>query len=190
LAQEDRLDQWVKIARIAAPIIALITLALGGGFLYKEVWQVSDLRYTMLPIYNLKDMAFSGLVAENRGRVPASDVCIILSDLEHDINGLHMPGPHEKADTTWDPENPTNEATIEMARLSPGSSLPIYLLTSGPVTLAEGTTFIISSDRGKAHPSSEPERFLWQVYLILFFSILGTWLYLQWTGRKHRRELC
>jgi hypothetical protein len=97
------------------------------------------------------------LVVENRGRVPARDINIILVDLEYDIQELRMPGPHEKANTTWNPNNPTNGATIEMERLSPDSSLSIYLRTSGPVTLAEGKTLTIVSDRGKARASARVE---------------------------------
>jgi hypothetical protein len=157
MAREDKLSKWAKIASIARPIIALIVLVLGGGFFYSEVWYVPNVTYTVLPTYDLEDIALSGLVVENRGRRTAHNVHIFLADLENNIERLHMPGPHEKADTTWIPENPINEATIEMERLSPGSSLPIYLLTNGPVTLTEGKTFVISSDRGKARPSSEPE---------------------------------
>jgi hypothetical protein len=98
--------------------------------------------------------AFSGLVVENRGRVPARDINIILVDLEYDIQELRMPGPHEKANTTWNPNNPTNGATIEMERLSQDSSLSIYISASGPVTLAEGKTLTIVSDRGKARASA------------------------------------
>ena len=154
MAQDDKLSQWANIARIAAAITGLISLVLGGGFFYREVWHVSDLRYTVLPTYDMEDMALSGLVVENRGRMPARDVDIVLAGLEHDIERLYMPGAHEMADTTWDPNNPIHGTTIEMERLSPGSSLPIYLLTSGPIILAEGETFPISSDRGKARPSS------------------------------------
>jgi len=155
MAQKDQPSRWANIATIFGTIIALGTLVLGGGFFYREVWYVSDLRYTVLPTYDVEEMAFSGLVVENRGRVPARNVYIILSNLEHDIQALHIPGPHEKADITWDPNKATNGAVVEMERLSPGSSLSIYLITSGPVTLAEGKTFTISSDRGKARPSPE-----------------------------------
>jgi hypothetical protein len=184
MAQEDRLNKWTKIASIARPIIALIVLVLGGGFFYSEVWHVPDVTYTVLPTYDLEDIAFSGLVVENRGRRTAHNVHIILADLGNSIERLHMPGPHEKADTTWNPETPTNEAAIEMERLSPGSSLPIYLLTSGPVTLAQGETFAISSDRGNARLSSGPGSSLWLFYVILCASILGTWLYLRGAPRN------
>lgn len=188
MAEQDRLSQWAKIARIAVPIIAFVTLSVGSGFLYRELWNVSDLRYTVLPTYELEDLAFSGLVVENRGRVPARDVAIILADLEHDIELLHMPGPHEKADTTWNPESPTNEARIEMERLSPGSSLPIYLLTGGRVTLADGRTLGISADRGKGRPSSQLES-LWPAYFILAASVLVTWSYLYGLTRKRQPEI-
>jgi hypothetical protein len=182
MAQADRLNQWANIAKIAAAIVALITLILGGGFFYGEVWNVSDLRYTILPTHDMKDIAFSGLVVENRGRVPARDIDIIVTGLEHDIELLHIPGPHEKADTTWDPNNLTNGVTVETERLSPGSSLSIYLLTSGPVTLAQGQTFTISSDQGRARPSSGPGTSdsspLWGAFYFaigFFASLFGGW---------------
>lgn len=155
MAQKNQLSQWANIAKMAAAIIALATLFLGGGFFYTEIWNVPDLRYIILPTYDVEELALSGLIVENRGRVPARDVEIILVDLEKVIERLYMPGPHEKVDTTWSPQNLTNEATIEMERLSPGSSLLIYLLTRGPVTLDEGKTFIISSDRGRATSAFE-----------------------------------
>ena len=161
MAEVDRLGQWANVAKIVAAVAVVITLVLGGGFFYSEIWNVSDLRYTILPTYDAKDMVFSGLIVENRGRAPVRDVDIILTDLEHDISLLHMPGLYGKqADTDWDPNNPRNGATVEMERLPEGSSLPIYLLTSSPITLGEGKTFAISSNRGKAKPSSERGRLI------------------------------
>ncbi len=182
MARQDQLSRWADIAKIAAAIIALATLVLGGGFVYNEVWHVSDLTYTILPTYDMKTTAFSGLVVENRGRVPARDIDIILVDLEHDIQDLQMPGPHEEANTTWNPNNPTNMVTIKMARLSPGAALSIYLRTSGPVTLAEGETFTIVSDRGKARVSASAELPSFWIGIIVAGVIgllafrLGTWL--------------
>jgi hypothetical protein len=153
MVRRDQLSRWADIAKIAGTIISLVTLLFGGNLFYSEVWNVSDLRYTVLPASDMEAAPFSGLVVENRGRVPAHEIEIILAGLEYDIQDLQMPGPHEKANTTWNPGNPTNSARIEMERLSPGLPLSIYIRTSGPVTLAEGRTFTVVSDRGKAGPS-------------------------------------
>jgi hypothetical protein len=153
MVQRDQLSRWADIAKIAGTIISFFALFFGGNYFYSEVWNVSDLRYTVLPASDTEAAPFSGLVVENRGRAPAHEVEIILADLEYDIQGLQMPGPHEKANTTWNSGNPTNSARIQMERLSPGLPLSIYIRTSGPVTLAEGRTFTVVSDRGKAGPS-------------------------------------
>ena len=158
MTAKDQLSRWADIAKIAAAIIALGALAINAWGFIRQSRNVSDLRYTILPTYDVKDMAFSGIVAENRGQVPALNVNVILTDLENVIQLLHVPGPYgKKAHIDWDPDNPTNEAVVKMDSLPQGLSQPIYLLTNGSVTLAEGETFTVYSDRGKATPSSEPE---------------------------------
>jgi hypothetical protein len=173
MAQKNQLSRWADIAKIAAAIIALGALVVNAWGFIRQSRNVSDLRYTILPTYDVKDMAFSGIVVENRGQVPALNVNVILTDLENVIQLLHMPGPYGKtAHIEWDPDNPTNEAMIKMDSLPQGLSQPIYLLTDGTVTLTEGETFTVSSDRGKARPSSEPEGPL-ALFEIMASSIIG-----------------
>jgi hypothetical protein len=73
--------KWSGCARIlgagTALVAACITCAglLGvGNFLYNEVWQSKLLVYTVLPYYDLGGQTFTGLVVENRGRAPLTNV--------------------------------------------------------------------------------------------------------------------
>jgi hypothetical protein len=191
MAQKDQLSRWADIAKIAAAIIALGALVVNAWGFIRQSRNVPDLRYTILPTYDVKDMAFSGIVVENRGQVPASNVNVILTDLENAIQLLHVPGPYGKrAHVDWDPDNPTNEAMIKMDSLPQGLSQPIYLLTNGSVTLAEGETFTVYSDRGKARPSLEPggrekELYSWLVTFVASTFILLVTVWAVWSlGRR------
>jgi hypothetical protein len=186
MAQKDQLSQWANIAKIAAAIIALGALAVNAWGFIRESRNVPDLRYTILPTYDVKDMAFSGIVVENRGRTPALNVNVILTDLENVIQLLHVPGPYgKKAHIDWDPDNPTNEAMVKMDSLPQGLSQPIYLLTNGSVTLAEGETFTVYSDKGKARLSSELGSSLTWAEIILFaFAFLGAMTLIVWLENR------
>ncbi len=137
-------ERWKGWGTIASAIIAFVVLLLGGGFFYNEVWKSKVLTYTILPTYDLGNQAFTGLIIENRGRVPLTNIDIILSDLGASIRALHMPGPHEQAQIL-DGGVGQEKVHIQMQRLSQGASLAIYMLTDGPVTLQEKKTFLVSS---------------------------------------------
>ena len=136
--------RWSGLARILGAIIALAILVLGGGFFYNEIWLSKELVFTILPTYDLGEQAFSGLVIENRGRVPLTDVQAILSQLEAPIEAINIPGTHEPA-TIANGWQGSTEALIELPRMSRGRSISIYIITSGPVTLAENQTVLVSS---------------------------------------------
>jgi hypothetical protein len=175
MVQKDQLSQWANVAKIAAAIIALGALVVNAWGFVRESRNAPDLRYTILPTYDVKDMAFSGIVIENRGQVPALNVNVILTDLENVIQLLHVPGPYgKKAHIDWDPDNPTNEAMVKMESLPQGLSQPVYLLTDGTITLVEGETFTVYSDRGKARLSSESgSSSTWFEIVVLIFAVLG-----------------
>lgn len=150
-------QRWSGWAKIVGTLIALAALLGFGGFFYNEVWQSKMLTYTILPSYDLGDQAFSGLVIENRGRVTLTGVQIVLSNLETPIEALNMPGAHEPVQVTSGGVG-YREALIEMPRLSKGTSLSIYMLTSGVVTLEDQRTFLVSSKETIAVPSRrEPQ---------------------------------
>jgi len=137
-------QRWSGWAKIIGVVISLVALLGFGTFFYDEVWYKKELTYTILPTYDLGDQAFSGLVVENRGQVSLTDVQIILSDLEAPIEVLNMPGAHEPDQVVSGGEG-QREVRIVMPRLSKGSSLSIYMLTSAPVTLEEEKTIFVSS---------------------------------------------
>ena len=133
---------WLQII---GTVITIAGFFLGGGFVYNEVWKSKVLTYTVLPTYDVGGQVFSGLVIENRGRVPLTDVQTILTDLEAPIESLKMPGPHEPAQKVSGGEGQT-ELLIKMPRLSSGAPpLSIYILTSDTVKLDVGKTFFVSS---------------------------------------------
>jgi hypothetical protein len=167
---------WLQVI---GTVIALAGLVFGGGFFYNEVWKSKILTYTVLPNYDLGNgQTFSGLVIENRGREPLTDVQIILSNLEVPIEGLNMPGPHEPAQIVSGGEGQT-ELSIKMLRLSSGAPpLSIYILTSDALTLEAGKTFFISSKEVTGTPGEkEPGK----AYLIIL-SLIAAFILLLYIG--------
>lgn len=178
---------WPQVISI---VIGLAGLMLGGGFFYNEVWKSKVLTYTMLPTYDVGSQSFSGLVIENRGRVPLTDVQIILSDLEAPIESLNMPGPHEPAQVISGGEGQT-ELFIKMPRLSSEAPpLSIYILTSDTLTLEEGKTFFVSSKEVAGTPSEKEPPTAYYVITSAVASIIvvvsGS-LLSSWAARKFER---
>lgn len=130
--------------KVGGFVIAVLGFLLGGGFYYNEIWKSKVLTYTVLPKYDLGDQVFSGIVIENRGRVPLTSLEIIFSNLDSEIDTLNIPGPHESLEVASGGEG-ENELFIRMPRLSSGVSLAIYMLTSENIYLEEGKTFQITS---------------------------------------------
>jgi hypothetical protein len=130
--------------KIGGFVVALLGFLLGGGFFYNEIWKSKVLTYTVLPRYDLGDQVFSGIVIENRGRVPLTSLEIIFSNLDSEIDKLNIPGPHETLEVASGGEG-EKELFIRMPRLSSGVSLAIYMLTSENIYLEEGRTFRITS---------------------------------------------
>jgi hypothetical protein len=140
--------------KIGGFIVALLGFLLGGGFFYNEIWKSKLLTYTVLPRYDLGDQVFSGLVIENRGRVPLTELEIILSNLDADIDKLNIPGPHETLRVASGGEG-TNELFIQMPRLSSGVSVAIYMLTPTRINLEEGKTFRVTARETVGEPIGE-----------------------------------
>jgi hypothetical protein len=130
--------------KVGGFVLAILGFLLGGGFYYNEIWKSKVLTYTLLPRYDLGDQVFSGLVIENRGRVPLTSLEIIFSNLESDIDKFHIPGPHETLEVASGGEG-ENELFILMPRLSSGVSLAIYMLTPENIYLEEGKTFRVTA---------------------------------------------
>ena len=147
-------DRWGGFAKVIGTIVALLVLLGFGSFISNEVWQKKSLTYTILPSYDLGEQAFSGLVIENRGRVPLTDVQIILTDLEATIQALQMPGVHEPANIVAGGEG-QNQVRIELPRFSKEGSLSIYLVTNGVVNLTPEGNFLVTSAEIVAKSSTE-----------------------------------
>jgi hypothetical protein len=141
----------IDYIKIGGFIVALLGFLLGGGFFYNEIWKSKLLTYTVLPRYDLGDQVFSGLVIENRGRVPLTDLEIILSNLDAEIVKLNIPGPHETLVVASGGEG-TRELFVQMPRLSSGVSVAIYMLTENKINLEEGKTFRVTSRETVGEP--------------------------------------
>ena len=159
-------NRWSGWAKIVASVVSILIFLGVGSFIYNEVWQKKSLTYTILPSYDLGEQAFSGLVIENRGRVPLTDVQIILTDLEAPIQALQMPGAHEPANIVDGGEG-QNQLSIQLPRLSKKGSLSIYLMTSSAVKVVPGTNFLVVSGETVGESSAEPDKTLAAVESII-----------------------
>lgn len=140
--------------RIGGFILAIIVFIFGGGFIYNNFYLSKILSYTILPGYDMGDQYFTGVVIENRGRVSLTDVDVIISDLESDIQILRMPGPHQTVNIVKGGEG-TNELHAQIPKFFQESSLPIYMITTEPVTIMEDDTLYIASSEVIGKSSSE-----------------------------------
>lgn len=181
----ERIRRWAEWAKIITAVVAGVTLLLGGGFFYNEVWNAADLRYTFLPEYDLDNQVFSGIVLENRGRVPLTNVRIDMADIGSEIEKVNMPGAHEPVEIVSGGEG-HSELHVLMPRLSSGASLPVYMLTQGPLVLGENT-LLITSDEVGAKPSTtlgEYDVFIVGLLLLNLVAFAATLVF----GEKQRRR--
>ena len=185
-------DRWGGFAKVIGTVVAVLALLGLGSFFYNDVWQKKSLTYTILPSYDLEKQAFSGLVIENRGRVPLTDVQIILTDLEASIQTLRMPGAHEPANIVEGGEG-QNQVRIELPRFSKGGSLPIYLVTSSAVTIAPGPNLLVTSAEtvGEASVTVDTTEFI-SVMKVVFLVMILSMIYFSWgfarMSRGYKRE--
>ena len=149
-------DRWGGLAKVLGTVVTILIFLGVGSFIYNEVWQKKSLTYTILPSYDLEEQAFSGLVIENRGRVPLNDVQIIITDLQAPIQVLRMPGIHEPANIVAGGEG-QNQVRIELPRFSKEGSLSIYLVTSSMVGIEPGHNFLATSAETVAKSSTKLE---------------------------------
>jgi hypothetical protein len=174
----------IDFIKVSGFIVALLGFLLGGGFFYNEIWKSKVLTYTALPTYDLGDQVFSGLVIENRGRVPLTELEIIISNLDSDIDKLNIPGPHETLLVASGGEG-ANELFITMPRLSSGVSVAIYMLTSDNIHLEEGKTFQVTSKETVGEPIGETTTatpisifvasfILWIISIVLTIIVIAT----------------
>ena len=157
MSDQSDTDRYTKIrtwVAVAGLLVAIVAIVFGGNFFYNEVWRGKRLVYTILPAYDLGDQVFSGVVVENQGNVGLTEIELIISGLEFSITTLNMPGPHETIVIAEGGEGEKN-LVVKMPRLSKGTSLAIYMLTEGHVTLEQGKTMQITSKEVTGKLSSE-----------------------------------
>jgi len=153
MAIESWSSLWGK-AKSSAPVlsvvVSVVVLLLGGGFFYSHWWNVPDLAYTILPTYALENQSFGGIVVENRGRATAHEVSIRLQDLGSAIDEYEIQS--DEPCTVKEGGRGDTELTLWLERMVAGSSVSIYLLTSGPnrfdnmaVTAEEGAARVASA---------------------------------------------
>lgn len=168
-------DRWGGLAKVLGTVVTILIFLGVGTFIYNEVWQNKSLTYTILPSYDLGEQAFSGLVIENRGRVPLTDVQIILTDLEAPIQAIQMPGAHEPANIVDGGEG-QNRVRIELPRFSKEGSLSIYLVTSSVVSVAPRDNFLVTSAETVGEASAKPDATYFSAIFIIFGAAFGVLL--------------
>ena len=141
--------KWNGFAAILSVVIALLVFFGAGTYFYNQVWQSKALFYSIFPSLDLGTEYFNGFVISNGGQVTLTDVQIILSDLETNINQVNMPGAHESISIVSGGVGEDN-ISLSMKRLLKGDGASFYLLSDKPLNFEEGTTFYISSNETKA----------------------------------------
>jgi hypothetical protein len=115
---------------VVGSIVASGAFVLGSGFFYNHWYNVPDVTFTVLPTYALESLSFGGVVVENRGRATAHDVLISLPDLGTTIQEYSVDSVER-----WSLESggeQEDNLVLWMDRMTSGSSVTVYLLTSTP----------------------------------------------------------
>jgi hypothetical protein len=135
-------QSWLSLITVAISTLALLG---AGTVLVDEVWRARELTCAVLPKYDLGNEFLTGLVVENRSRATLTDVRIAISDLEAPmLSDPFVPGSHGLAMLVEGGQGHTG-AQVEIAQLSKGESLSVYILTREEVTLEESRTFSVSA---------------------------------------------
>ena len=133
-------DRWKGWGTIAGAHHRACCFLLGGSSSIMRFGEASHLRIQYCQPIMSEVRPLLGYVIENRGRVPLTDVDVILADLAVPIEMMNMPGAHEPARVVrGDGEK---NVQIRVPRFSSGTSLSIYLLTSAPIVLLEPKTLL------------------------------------------------
>jgi hypothetical protein len=162
------------LVQVVIAVIMFAAIVFGGNYIYNEFWQRKYLVYTILPAYDLGEQVFSGLVVENQGNVGLTEIELIISDLEYPIVALNMPGPHETAEIAEGGEG-EKDLVVKMPRLSEETSLAIYILTEGYVTLEPKRTLQATSKEVRGISSVEREAIATRtssIALLVFYLIM------------------
>ncbi len=191
IQNETKKTDWHLPVRIAGVLVAIFAL-LGGGYFYEEIYKSKILTYTLLPGYDVEDQYFTGLIIENRGRVSLNDLDIILTDLKSKIEKISMPGPHQPVEIISGGVG-KNEIHLRMPDLYRQGSLPIYMITSGPIEFVQGNNLFIASAEtvGKENTVEGPSKpTLFSIYFMTFLVVFSNALliYMASMYSKLRRE--
>ena len=171
-----------------APTVAVLLLVLGGGFFYNNVWNVPDVRYTILPVYDVPPTAISGVVIENRGRRTAEELwvkCQLGEALAKDVV-VKSDEPYTLRDGG---KVGDDHFSLWLDRLTPGSSLTIYMVAENPPRIEEG--IVITSKDGRAARTSAASA-LDSLIVIACSGLAGgvvAWLLVWLTPGRGRRNI-
>lgn len=175
---------WVSIVTL---VINLLAFFLGGGLWYNKVYQRPVLEYTVLPSYNLGDSYASGLVVTNGGRVPITNVQVILSDLEFQLaTQPSMPGLHEPVQVLQGGMGHTG-MLAKTPRLSTENLVTVYFSTEGPISLEPQRTVMVTSEETTGVPApekSEVDPSLGWVLALISFNVLNFIVVMQYFEMK------
>ena len=161
----ERGSMWSGCFGILRTMIAFSALFGFGGYFYNDLWLKKDLTYIVLPSYDTGTQVFGGLVIENRGRAPLTDVQIILASLATPIQDLNMPGPHEPVEIV---DGGVGETTLalRMPRLSRGTALSIYMVVSDPVAFDQSSLLVTANETVGRAASAEVPATPWTVFAL------------------------
>lgn len=143
---------WSYVSKLST-IVSLLTFLLGGGFCYKQFFS-PDLRYTILPVYEVSPSIFSGIILENRGRRPAEDVWVNLSLAPARIEQVRIK-TQEQYEIKRGGQPGDSHIAVSIPRIVQQSSFAIYFVTSQRPQL-DHESVLVSSKAGRARESSAP----------------------------------
>ena len=155
-----RLASWADVAKIVAAFVAVVVALVGSGFVWNELWHIPDLRYTVLPTYEVGGQHFSGLILENRGRAAASGVLLKTSGLDAPIEALEIQS--DELFAVREGGEGEVDVAVWLDRLTRGASITLYLLTSEDVEVEDSLS--IMADNGPAKPVGGDNSSSWDLW--------------------------
>ena len=147
---EERLNLAGNLAKIITALLGIVTVALGSGFFWTQVWHIPNLVYTILPSYEVGGQVFGGIVVENRGRASAHNVLFKLSDLNQPIQALKVKSDDVIA--LREGGEGTPGLIMWSDRVTPGSTTTVYFLSREALSFDDHLT--VSFEEGAAIPGS------------------------------------
>ena len=166
-------NSWIRYLPFVSILITFLILVLGGGtFLYNNVWRIADIRYKILPAYEVTSFSVGGLTIDNSGRKSAEGVWI-KADLESTLTEDITIKSDEPYEIRQGGSSGEDNFHIWLDRLTPSASVTIYIVSLQP-SFSEQGLYMTWKD-GKARPwsSRAPYSWVWSIFVGLGASLGG-----------------